>query len=437
MIEPAPDGLLRRQVGLLGATVSGTGVIIGAGVYALIGVGAERAGNAVWTAFLLAALVAGLSAVTYSRMGKRIPRDSAEFQYTGYGLGLRAGFLAGWLMLWADMIATAAVALAFGGYFSDLVGGPRVLVSIALVFLLAAVLAAGIHQSILVVSALTAAEVCGLLLVCAVGSPHWGDQPLLESNDGLSGVWAASSLVFFAYIGFDELGNLAEEMHQPERDLPRAILLAMVLSTTLYVLVAISAVSIVGAEVLAASPAPLADAVGQAMGRTGRDALSVLALAATSNTVLLLMLSGSRSLFGMSRSGALPAVLGKVNRRRTPSAGIILVVGVASGFILIGDIAVIAEMATFATLASFTLVNVSLMSVLKREARSWKAALLRPVSFLQPVLGGLACVWLAADLGPAAVAAGAIVGAVGLGIGVLIQTGRIASKERRPSWSRH
>jgi APA family basic amino acid/polyamine antiporter len=205
---------LRREVGLLGATISGTGVIIGAGVYALIGEGAETAGNAVWMAFLMAAIVAGLSAVTYSRMSRRVPRDSPEFQYTGHGLGFRAGFLAGWLMLWADMVAAAAVALAFGGYFASLLGGPLVVAALALVLVLALVVSAGIHESIIVVSFLTAAEVFGLLVVILIGIPHWGEQPLLQMNDGLSGVWAASSLIFFAYIGFDELGNLAEEMRQ-------------------------------------------------------------------------------------------------------------------------------------------------------------------------------------------------------------------------------
>src|SRR5688572_13195107 len=119
-----PTRTLRRDVGLLASTISGTGVIIGAGIYALVGAGAELAGNAVWMAFLMAAMVAGLSAVTYARMGQRVPKDAPEFQYASHGLGFKAGFVAGWLMLWADVVAAAAVALAFSGYFSALFGGP-------------------------------------------------------------------------------------------------------------------------------------------------------------------------------------------------------------------------------------------------------------------------------------------------------------------------
>jgi APA family basic amino acid/polyamine antiporter len=204
-----PAGSLRREVGLAGAAISGTGVIIGAGVYALIGAGAELAGNAVWMAFIVAAVVAGLSAITYARMARRVSRDSPEFQYASHGLGFRTGFLAGWLMLWADMIAAAAVTLAFGGYFATLFGVPLIIASLMLVIFLALVVSAGIHESIILVSILTAAEVIGLLFVALIGIPHWGDQPLLEMSEGFSGVWAASSLIFFAYIGFDELGNLA------------------------------------------------------------------------------------------------------------------------------------------------------------------------------------------------------------------------------------
>jgi APA family basic amino acid/polyamine antiporter len=284
-------GSLRREVGLVGSTVSGTGVIIGAGIYALIGAGAEVAGNTVWIAFVLAAAVAGLSAITYSRMGRRVPKDSPEFQYAGHGLGFRPGFIAGWLMLWADVVAAAAVALAFGGYFASLFGAPLVPAALVLVCVMALVVSLGINESIILVSTLTAAEVTGLVVVSLIGIPHWGEQPLFQAKDGFSGVWAATSLIFFAYIGFDELGNLAEEMRRPERDLPRAIIGAMILSALLYVMVALSAVSLIGSEALGSSSAPLADAVERVLGSRGGTGLSILALAATTNTVLLLMLS--------------------------------------------------------------------------------------------------------------------------------------------------
>jgi APA family basic amino acid/polyamine antiporter len=283
------------------------------------------------------------------------------------------------------------------------------------------VVSVGIHESIVVITVLTAAEVLGLLVVSLIGMPNWGEQSLFETKDGFSGVWAATSLIFFAYIGFDELGNLAEEMRQPERDLPRAIVLAMVLSTLLYVLVAVSAVSLIGAEALGSSSAPLADAVASSIGSGGKTGLSILALAATSNTVLLLMLSGSRSLFGMARAGALPAILGRVSARRTPVAGVAAVVLVISAFVMVGDIAMVARIATFSTLVSFGLVNVSLVFVLRREGRDWRGAFRRPVGFLQPILGAAACGWLAIEVGWTGALAGLTLGLIGLSMAFIVQ----------------
>jgi APA family basic amino acid/polyamine antiporter len=283
------------------------------------------------------------------------------------------------------------------------------------------VVSIGIQESIIVVAVLTAAEVLGLLVVGLIGTTHWGEQPLLEMKSGFSGVWAATSLIFFAYIGFDELGNLAEEMRRPERDLPRAIVFAMILSTLLYIFVAVSAVSLIGAEALGNSSAPLADAVASAIGGGGKTGLSILALAATSNTVLLLMISGSRSLLGMARSGALPGILGRVGARRTPVAGVVTVVVVISAFILVGDVAMVARIATFSTLFSFTLVNVSLFVVLRREHPTGLGAFQRLVGYLQPMLGAAACIWLAIDVGWTATGAGMMLAVLGLGLALLIE----------------
>ena len=408
---------LRRRVGLFGATVSGVGVIVGAGVYALIGEVAGIAGGAAWAAFLLAAVVAGLTGASYARMGRRIPKDSPEFQYVRAGLGFRAGFLAGWLMLWADLISAAAVALGFGGYLHALVGVPTVVAGLGLVAALSLVAWAGIRESLVLVTALVVLEVGGLVVVAVLGVPHWGEQPLLEMPTGVAGIWTAGALVFFAYIGFDELGNLAEEMKRPERDLPLAVGLAVAISTALYVLVAVSAVSLVGWSVLAGSSAPLAAAVEGVLGAWGWRALGYIALAATASTVLLLLVSASRSLYGMSNAGALPGVVARVGGRGTPWVSTLLIWGVASLFLLLGDIALVAKITNFTALASFTLVNVSLWLVLRREPqRPRTRRIARATSILQPILGAALCVWLAAATGWLAIGVGVALGGAGLAI---------------------
>ncbi len=411
-------GGLRRELGLAPAVLSGTGVIVGAGVYTLIGEAAGLAGGATWLAFLVAALVAGLTAASYARMGRRIPKDSPEFQYTRVGLGPRAGFLAGWLMIGADLVATAAVALGFGAYLEFLFGVPLVIGALALAAVLSVVAWSGIRESVILVSLLSLTEIAGLVVVVVVGVPHWGEHSLTEAPQGLTGVWTASALIFFAYIGFDELGNLAEEMREPERNLRRAIVLSMAVSTVLYVLVAVSSVSLLGASALAGSQAPLAEAVERVLGPGGRVGLAFVALAATANTVLLLMIAASRSLYGMARAGALPAVLRTIGRRRTPWIGTAFVWLAVSAFLFIGDIGIVAQVANFATLASFALVNLGLAFVLRREARDRRAkgSAVRWLGYAQPVGAFVACAVLASQTGWIAIGFGTVVGVVGLAV---------------------
>lgn len=217
---------LRRSLGLWQVSASGIGVILGAGVYALVGPAAAQAGNALWLAFLLAGVAAGLTAYSYARLGTMRPKDSPEFQYTSLAFGPRIGFVAGWLMLVADLLAAATVALGFGGYLAHLLATPIVLNALLLLAVVAAVIYAGIGESVAVAIVLTCVEAAGLLFVIFVGFPFWARTDYLEMPQDMFGVWSAASLIFFAYLGFDELGNFAEEMRKPERDLPRALLLS-------------------------------------------------------------------------------------------------------------------------------------------------------------------------------------------------------------------
>jgi APA family basic amino acid/polyamine antiporter len=193
-------------------TVSGVGVILGAGVYALVGPAAARAGSALWLAFLIAALAASLTAYSYARLAQRQPRDSPEFQYTALAFGPRVGFVAGWLMLVADLLAAAAVALGFGGYLGHLAGTPVAVNALLLLALVALTLHAGISTSVWLAIGLTVVEAAGLLVVIVLGLPRWSATSYVEMPEGLPGVWAGAALIFFAYLGFHELGNFAEEM---------------------------------------------------------------------------------------------------------------------------------------------------------------------------------------------------------------------------------
>jgi amino acid transporter len=413
---PAPAApALRRRLGLGQVTVAGIGVILGAGVYALVGPAAARAGGGLWLAFLLAGTAAGLTAYSYARLGAMRPKDSPEFQYTALAFGPRVGFVAGWLMLAADLLAVATVALGFGGYLEHLTELGAVPGALALVLGAGLVVVLGIGESLALAIVLTAVEALGLLGVIAIGLPFWTSTGHLEMPRGLAGVSEAAALIFFAYLGFDELGNLAEEMRRPERDLPRALGLAMAASTAIYLGVAVSAVSAAGWRALAASSAPLALVAGTVLGSRADTVLSVVALAATGNTVLLLLVAASRSIYGMATAGVLPMALGRVGGTGTPLAATGLVAAVTAALVLSGDLARVAALTDAAVLASFALVNLALPWLVVRGQTPGRGVG-RRLDVALPVVAVLLCGWLLAHTGWPALAVATALAAVGLGI---------------------
>jgi len=411
---------LRRTLGLWHVTVSGVGVILGAGVYALVAPAALRAGSALWLAFLIAALAAGFTAYAYARLGRMRPKDSPEFQYTTLAFGPRIGFVAGWLMLLADLMAAAAVALGFGGYLAHLAGTPIVGNALALLAGVAVVLYAGIGGSVALAIALTVVEAAGLILVIAVGVPAWATTSYLEMPGALTGVWEAAALIFFAYLGFDELGNLAEEMRAPERDLPRALFLAFALTTAIYICVALSSVAAVPWQELAASPAPLALVVRRVLGPGADRVLSLMALAATANTVLLLLLSAGRSVYGMAAAGQLPRGFARIGNRATPSIATWTVVGLTAALALGGGLAQTAAMTDAAVLGSFMLVNASLVWIAMGRT---ERPLARALDVAVPAAGLVMCATLLLHIGWVSVA-------IALGLAVVgFLVGRAATRK--------
>jgi amino acid transporter len=390
MIDRVAAPTLRRTLGPWRVTLTGIGVILGAGVYALVGPAAAQAGGAMWLAFLLAGLTAGLTAYSYARFARLRPKDSPEFQYTAMAFGPRAGFVAGWLMLAGDLLGVATVALGFGGYLAHVTGTAVTLNAVLIVLVAAALMLTGIGNSVGFAIALTLVEAAGLLFIGAIGLPAWPRGEYLSMPHGLSGVWGATALIFFAYIGFDELGNFAEEMREPERDLPRALFVSMAVTTAIYVLVALSVVAVAGWQEVGASSAPLALVARTVLGPAGDRALTVVALCATGNTVLLLLVAAARSVYGMAAAGVLPRALGRVSRGAAiPITASAAVVAVTVAALFLGDIARVAAMTDTAVLASFIMVNLALASLARRGTIPRARA-----DVLVPALATALCAWL-------------------------------------------
>ncbi len=398
---------LSKRLGLWAATIIGVGLILGAGIYVLLGVAAGQAGNAVWLSFLIAAFVAALTGFSYARLARLKPKNAPEFQYIGMAFGRVPAFLSGWMMLWATVISSAAVALGFGSYLEHLSGLPPVSGALVLIILSSAVVFIGVGESVVLSGILTLAAAAGLIFVVVIGIPSFGQANLVEMPRGIAGVIGAAPLVFFAFLGFEAIANLSEEMHSPERDLPKAILLALGISAVIYLLVSISAVSVLGWQGLSQTSAPLAAVASRILGAKADLVLTLIALAATGNTVLLLLFTSSRAMWAMSCAGALPMTFCVIGEgRRTPWFTIIAVGGIAGLFVVFRNIKDIADYTNFSTLLVFAGVNAGAVKIF----RSGKSGALKQVlvNIVPPVLGALTSLWLAITIGWQAALSGGI-----------------------------
>lgn len=359
---------LRRALGLPTVTAYGVGTILGAGIYTVLGAAAGRVGDAVWMSFLVSALVALLTALSYAELATTYPRASAEFFYIREALETPRwpAFVVGVMMAGSAAAMAGAVALAFGGYLADL--APLAPLPSAALLLAALTLVSlwGIQESARTTVIFTLIETAGLALVVVVGvrSPEFGRAFTAPPSWSVA---AGAALVFFSYLGFENIPKLAEETKDPSRNLPRAILISLGLSTVLYVLVSAAAVALLSPERLARSAAPLATAVAQESPGLG-GALAGFALFATANTALAGIMAGSRMVYGIAKEGELPRALAAVlPRRSTPWVATILIGAVAAVHLPLRDVAWIASVSSFASLVAFAGVNGALMLLRWRD----------------------------------------------------------------------
>jgi len=359
-------GGLQPALRLWQLTASGVGIVIGAGIYVLVGEATREAGAGLWLSFLVAAVLAGLTALTYCELAGMFPSAGVEYEWTSRAFNPFAGFLAGWMMAAAYVIAAAAVSLGFAQYLRHFVDVDVRVSAVLLLVVLTAIVVSGIQRSIWLSVALAALQIGGLVLVIVAGAPHIGDRPLVAGTTA-GGVFSGAALVFFAFIGFDDIATLSEETRDAATTVPRALLLTLLISGVLYVLVGLSAVSVVGPATLANSDQPLAEVMQHDWGSRAFDVVAYIALASTINTTLLVLTAASRLLYAMARAGRLPAVLATIGPRgHAPYAAAILAGAVAVPFAVTGGLGLVASVTDFAVYTTFIAVNLSVVALRRR-----------------------------------------------------------------------
>ena len=411
--EPAR---LQRTLNLWQVTIAGIGIVIGAGIYVLIGTATAEAGSLVWLSFVLAAALGGITGFSYAELAGLFPSAGAEYEFSRRAFNEFWGFLTGWLMIAGNVVAAGAVPLGFAQYLRHFVDVDVRVGAVGLLVVLALVVLTGIRRSIWITTTLVLLQIGGLVLVATVGFPHIGERPLFEGSP--SGVLAAAALVFFAFIGFDEVVTLSDETKNPSHVIPRALLLALGVSTLLYVAVGIAAVSVIDWRDIASSERPLALVISHDWGNRAGDIVSWIALASTTNTTLLVLTAASRLIYDMGQKGALPRLLGHVNgRTRSPDWAVVVAVLVAAGFALSGRIGLVAAVTNFSVYAVFISVNLAVLRL-----RRTHPDLPRPIAAgsrasrwpILPILGLIVTVIMTAFLEATAWAIGAAVVVIGL-----------------------
>lgn len=358
---------LRRELGLLEAVVYGVGLILGAGIYAILGEATGVTGGSIVVSFLLAATIASLTGLSYAELASMFPKAEGDYIYVRKAFDREiVADVTAFGRLSMGVISSAAVALAFSGYLSVFVDVPSVLIAVFLVALMTGVNFWGIELSTKLNLLFTGIEVAGLLIIIWVGSGSWGDAQVLQAPNGLFGVVHASFLIFFAYLGFGSIVNLSEETEGATVTIPRAIILSIGITTVLYVLVGLSAVALVDWQVLGGSASPLAEVAAVGWGPFGATLLGVIALFSTTNTVLILQISTSRLLYGVSKSEyhVFPEMFSRVHSsRQTPHYAVGLVGLLTIPFVFLDDIGLVAGLANLMLLIVFVLVNVALLKL--------------------------------------------------------------------------
>lgn len=390
---------LRRTIGPAQMALYGLGSMLGAGVYGLIGQAAGQVGNAVWLAFVVALVAALLTALSYASLGSRYPRAAGAAYVTqrAYGFTLLS-FVVGLALVCSGLTSVATQSRVFATVLAELFGLeslPIWVLAIGFLAILTGIVFRGIRESMWVNVVCTIIEASGLLIVIAVGISYWGSVDYFETPVTEGGfdfallVVQGAVLTFFAFIGFEDTVNVAEECRDPERTIPIGLIVATLSAAAIYIAVAISAVSVVPAAELAEAAAPLGEVVRRAAPLIPPILFTAITLFAVANTALVNYVTASRLIYGMSRQGLLPQVLGHVHeKRQTPHNATFALFAILVPLALIGTIGDLAAATVLLLLTVFTVVNGALFILKRREGEARGRF---EVPLFVPLLGAIVC----------------------------------------------
>ena len=377
---------LRRVLGFWDAVALGIAAMIGAGIFVVSGIGTRVAGSAVILAFLIAGVVALFNALSSAELAAAIPREGGTYEYARRLLSRKVGFMTGWLFISSKMLESATVALAFGAYAAlSLNLDPRIF-AITAVLVLTVINVAGIRTStnasiIMAIIKVGVLAVFAFLGVFAIKPANF--EPFAPA--GLQGVLAASAIVFFAYTGYARIATLGEEIKEPEKTIPRAILVSLAITAIVYLTVTAVGIGLAGVEQFGDSDSPIATAAS-VLGNPVLLASVVFGAGVATLSVLLSdLLTSSRTVFAMARNGDFPKLLSQM-RNVNPVNSVIVTSAIVLVLVLFGSLVQVAALTSLTILIYYAITNVSAMKLQPEKKRFPR---------IVPIAGLISCIGLA------------------------------------------
>lgn len=385
---------LKRTLTLTLLTLYGLGNILGAGIYVLIGKVSGIAGLLTPLSFLLASLLVITTAFTYSELSSRYPVSAGEAVYLFKAFGNKQlSLIVGIMIIMTGVLSAATISVGFIGYLHIFFDLPSFIAITLLLIFLGALAIWGIKESVQAAALLTLIEITGLLIIIWLGREHISNTDIqtyinaftFDKSSLWISIFSGAFLAFYAFIGFEDMVNVAEEVIEPEKNMPRAIILSLVIASIIYILVSIVSVNAVSPQILSEHEAPLALIYEQLSGFSP-SLIAAIGMLAIINGALIQIIMASRVIYGMSNQGWLPSILSNINSTtKTPIYATLITTLIIYIFALWLPIMTLAELTSLFILIIFSLMHLSLLFIKKTQGRPNKN--IRQYHFSLPLIG--------------------------------------------------
>jgi basic amino acid/polyamine antiporter, APA family len=402
------------------AVATGLAAILGAGIFAIIAPASAIAGPSLLVSLCIAGFVALCNALSSAQLAALLPRTGGTYTFGRKMLGEWWGYSAGWMFLVANTVGPGVIALAFGGYVNAIWGFiPARVAAVLAALTMTGINAAGIRRSVKVTDVIVIVSILSLLSVVVIGLPGAKLANFAPfAPGGPIGILEATGLLFFAYTGYSRIATLVEEVRNPRHTIPRATVIALGTAVAIYLLVAVTAISVLGAHSLSSSSAPLEATMIAVGSGVGIVIIAAGALFTTFNEGLSDLLGVSRVAFAMSREKDLPSSLAHLDAQKNPWRSVIFVGAIAILVAGFAPFVIAVAVSSFGTLLYYSVTNLSALR-LKPSERMFPIAL--------SIAGLVGCLGLAFSLAPEEIAIGLAI----LGIGIVIRLLRVTLKKLR------